>query len=97
MKLHMAKKYQDSMMYNNSSRGGCKLKKYKEVMTDGFASREGHNQYNTNTKHGKTISETHKLDEYDSDTEDETIKHSSRNNDNKGDKEKKIRCIYGYK
>jgi hypothetical protein len=45
MKLHTAKKYQDSSMHNDSStRGGHKLKNYEEVTTDGFASIEGRGQ-----------------------------------------------------
>jgi hypothetical protein len=47
MNLHMAKKYQDSMTYDKNSRGGCKLKEYKEVTTDGFASSKGRSRYKT--------------------------------------------------
>jgi hypothetical protein len=48
-------------------------------------------KYQDSTKYGRASTETRKLNEYDSDTENETIKHSNRNKDNKGDNKKKIR------
>jgi hypothetical protein len=70
-KPHTAKKYQDSVTHDNSSRGG-------------------RSQYKFNTKHGRSTTETRKLDEYDSDTEEETIKHSNGSTDKRGDKKRKL-------
>jgi hypothetical protein len=74
-KPHTAKKYQDSMTHDNSSRGG-------------------RSQYKFNTKHRRASTEARNLDKYDSDTKEETIKHSNGSKDKRGDKEKKIRCKY---
>jgi hypothetical protein len=53
----------DSTMHDDSSRGGRKLKKYKEVTTDGFARNKGFSQYKTNTKYGRASTEKCKLNE----------------------------------
>jgi hypothetical protein len=61
-------------------------KKYQDSMAHDDNVRGGRSQCKANTKHGRASTETCKLDEYNSDTEDETIKHNNRNQDNKGDK-----------
>jgi hypothetical protein len=46
--------------------------------------------YKVNTKHGRASTEKRKLDEYDSDTEEETIKHSNGSKDNEEIKRRKL-------
>jgi hypothetical protein len=70
------------------------VKKYQGSTTNDNSGRGGRSQYKVNTKHGRASTETRKLDEYDSDTEEETIKHSNGSKDKRGDKEKKVRGKY---
>jgi hypothetical protein len=68
--------------------------RYKDSTTHDNSSRGGPSKYKVNTKHGRATTEAHKLDKYDSDTEEETIKHSNGRKDKRGDTEKKIRDKY---
>jgi hypothetical protein len=75
--------------YQELSRKPHTVKKYQDSKTHNNSSRGGCSQYKVNTKHGRASTETSKLDEYDSNMEEETIKHSNGNKDKKGDKLKK--------
>jgi transposase InsO family protein len=88
------KSIQEQREYEEPSMKPHTVKKYQDSTTHNNSGRGGSSQYKANTKHGRASTETHKLDDYNSDTEDETIKHSNRNKDNKGDREKKIRGKY---
>jgi hypothetical protein len=56
-------------------------KKYQDSTTHDNSSRGVCSQYKCNTKHGRASTETRMLDEYDSDMEEETIKHSNESKD----------------
>jgi hypothetical protein len=62
--------------------------KYQHSTTHDNSSKGGHSQYKFSTKQGRASTETRKLDQYDSNTEEETIKHSNGSKDKRGDKEK---------
>jgi hypothetical protein len=91
-------KYYDNMKsigeYQELSRKPHTVKKYQDSTTHDNSSRGGHSQYKFNTKHRRASTETRKMDEYNSDMEEETIKHSNESKDKRGDKEKKIRGKY---
>jgi hypothetical protein len=90
--------YYDNMKsiqeYQELSRKPHTAKKYQDSMTHDNGSRGGRSQYKLNTKHGRASTKARKLYEYDSDTEEKTIKHSNGSKDKRGDKEKKVRGKY---
>jgi hypothetical protein len=88
------KSIREKREYQEPSMKPHTAKKYQDSMTHDNSGRGGRSWYKANTKYGRASTEKHKLDEYESDMEEETIKNSNGNKDNKGYKEKKIRGKY---
>jgi hypothetical protein len=60
--------------YQELSRKPHTVKKYQDSTMHDNSGRGRHSKYKSNTKYGRASTETRNLDDYNSDTEDDTIK-----------------------